>query len=152
MRLPIEIALLQFSRTVTESLMPVTSRYRLRSGTKRSLGGQRRIYKKRASWHDLPEHCAGSSTSIANSARLRQTCSPRRNSSTVIFLHQEGHLMQSSQEGSASSLARCVSALTNRPTRRGGSLIGDVAVENGKTWQNPLNLNRSSALTDANCW
>jgi hypothetical protein len=60
--------------------------------------------------------------------------------------------MQSSQEGSASSLARCVSALTNRPTRRGGSLIGDVAVENGKTWQNPLNLNRSSDLTDANCW
>ena len=60
--------------------------------------------------------------------------------------------MQSSQEGSASSLARCVSALTNRATRRGGSLIGDVAVENGKTWQNQLNLNRASALPDANYW
>jgi hypothetical protein len=39
-----------------ESLMLVRSPYRLRSGTMpSSLGGQRRIYKEWASWHELPE-------------------------------------------------------------------------------------------------
>jgi hypothetical protein len=72
------------------TLMLVRSPYRLRPGTMPSLGGQRRIYRERASWHDLPEHCAGSSTFIANSARLGRQVAQRRNSLPVIFLHQEG--------------------------------------------------------------
>src|ERR1700738_3368545 len=70
--------------------MLVRSRYRLRSGTMPSLGGQRRIYKERASWNDLPEYCGGSSTFIANSEHLRRQVGQRRNSLPVIFLHQEG--------------------------------------------------------------
>jgi hypothetical protein len=50
-----------------------------------SLVGQRRIYKERASSHDLPEQCAGSSSLIANSARLRQTSSPRRKFAACDF-------------------------------------------------------------------
>ena len=53
-----------------------------------SSAGQRRIYKERASWHDLPS--AGSPTLIANLARLRQTSSPASKFPACDFSAPEG--------------------------------------------------------------
>jgi hypothetical protein len=76
---------------------------------------------------------------IANSARLRQISSPRRNSLPVIFLHQEGLPVRKYEHTDY--------GLLNRLNRRGGSLTGHVVVET---------TNQRTAKDDADrgsrCW